>query len=241
MNLIIDRGNTLVKVAVYEGHELIFVYRAPKVNDETIQNLFNVFTIDKSILSSVAEVSFSEEWLADHSDFIKMSHVTQIPFKNLYATPETLGRDRIAAVTAAITEFPNRNLLVIDTGTCLTIDFVNAQTEYLGGNISPGPRLRYEGMHHGTSALPLVEAPNTFHLIGTSTETALQSGGYGGCIAEIIGWIALAREQFEDLIVVLSGGDAEAFATSIKNEIFVRPDLILRGLNEILQFNANKT
>lgn len=238
MNLIIDRGNTFVKIAVFDGEQLAFLSRQKSASDEFLQKIISAFGIKNIILSAVADIHFSIEALKAKCTFIELSHKTPVPFVNHYATPETLGRDRIAAVAGAMSAFPNRALLIIDTGTCIKTEFVDAAGNYLGGNISPGPALRYRAMHEGTAALPLVDLPVQWAWIGTSTETALQNGGFAACIAEIMGWIAVARERFGDPVVVLSGGDAEAFATSLKNEIFVRPDLVLSGLNKILELNV---
>lgn len=238
MNLIIDRGNTLVKLAVFDGDDLIFVFRERQVTNQKLETVINSFGVKHVIVSSVAPVAFDEHVFSSVDTFIELTHETPIPFQNLYRTPETLGRDRIAAVAGAVSEFPGRPLLVIDTGTCIKTEFINGQGVYLGGNISPGPILRYRAMHEGTSALPLVDIPTTWKWIGVSTETALQNGGFAASIAEIRGWIAIARERFDDPVVVLSGGDAESFATWLKNEIFVRPDLVLSGLNKILQLNV---
>jgi type III pantothenate kinase len=240
MNLIIDRGNTFVKWALFEGDAMRFKFKAKSVDQAALDALFDLYDIEHCILSATANFDFSEEILSSKTDLIKLDHLTRLPFVNLYSTPETLGRDRMAAVAAARVEWPNRDVLIIDTGTCITIDFINQLGQYLGGNISPGPELRFKAMHEGTAFLPLVERPDDFSLIGESTVSALQNGGFAGCVAEIKGWIELTREQFEDPIVVLSGGDATAFATSFKNEIFVRPDLVLTGLNEILKFNVEK-
>ncbi len=238
MNVVIDRGNTLVKLAVFDEEHMVFFYRSKKLTDDKILQTLSKYPIDSGIVSNVANVSFSEDPFFELDHYISLGHETNLPFVNKYATPETLGRDRMAAVAGAIAEFPNRNLLVIDTGTCLTIDFVNQRGEYLGGNISPGPEIRFQGMHDGTANLPRVQWKDQESIIGSSTESALQLGGFVGCAAEIMGWMTLAREQMDEIIVVLSGGDAQAFATSIKNEIFVRPDLVLTGLNQILLFNV---
>ena len=238
MDLVIDRGNTFVKWAVFEDQDMRFFSRARMLSDERINSIFNLFPIENSIVSAVSHLGFSEDQLNTASRYFRLDHQTPLPFVNTYETPSTLGRDRIAAVAGAQAEWPDRNLLVLDTGTCLTIDFLRADGQYLGGNISPGPELRFTAMHEGTANLPLVSRPADFMTIGKTTEEALQNGGYAGIIAEIAGWILFAKEQFEDPVVVISGGDATSFATSIKNEIFVRPDLVLTGLHTILRFNV---
>ena len=240
MNLIIDRGNTFVKWALFEGDTMRFKYRGRILTDEMLKEFAKLYPIENIILSSVRGINFSEKTLEAMGHYIRLDHHTHVPFVNEYQTPATLGRDRIAIVAGVMAEWPRRNALIIDTGTCITFDWITDKGVYLGGNISPGPELRYKTMNENTGALPLVDRSDAFRLIGTSTETALQNGGFGGCIAEIIGWIELGRERFADSIVVISGGDADSFATSIKNEIFVRPDLVLTGLNEIVKLNVNK-
>ena len=131
--------------------------------------------------------------------------------------------------------------MIIDTGTCIKIDYLDKAGNYLGGNICPGPELRYYAMNEHTDALPKVDRNHDgFRLIGRNTKEAIQNGGLSACIVEIEGWIARAKEQFEDLHVVISGGDAVLFAEYMKKRIFVREDLVMLGLKEILEFNAEQ-
>jgi type III pantothenate kinase len=241
LDLIIDRGNTRIKWCVYDGNQAIEAGAKGYLTDDEIQNLLIHFKVDRAIVSTVAGLHFSLNRLFKLDSIIWLSAQTPLPYKNNYETPETLGKDRLAAVAGAQALWPDKNLMVIDTGTCITIDFLDNNGNYLGGNICPGPELRYYAMNEHTDALPLVER-NTdgFNLIGQNTTEALQNGGISACVVELEGWIDRSREQFEDLHVVISGGDAQQFAENMKKRIFVREDLVMLGLKEILNFNANQ-
>ena len=89
-----------------------------------------------------------------------------MPFKTLYKTPKTLGADRLALVAGAVFGFPNKSVLIIDVGTCITFDFVDSKKKYLGGSISPGLQMRLNALSNQTSALPLVRLSEPQDLIG---------------------------------------------------------------------------
>ena len=148
-----------------------------------------------------------------------------------------MGRDRIAGVAGAQVLFPNRSCLVIDIGTCVTFDVIDAKGMYLGGNISPGVELRLKAMSTFTARLPLVKRGKLGKLIGNSTTSALQLGATSGTLHEIQNFINEARALYKGLNVILTGGDAHFFAEQLKTKIFVNPNLVLIGLNKILEIN----
>jgi type III pantothenate kinase len=166
-----------------------------------------------------------------------LDHHTKIPVKNKYDTPETLGKDRIAAVSAAYKLFTKNNHLVIDIGTCMTLDFVTKAGNYLGGNISPGVNLRLRAMHEFTSSLPLVKFDKTKKLLGKSTNEAIKNGAVYGITTEIESYIRRLEIKYDNINVILTGGDATFFGELIDYQIFVDPNLVLKGLNEILKIN----
>ena len=146
MNLVIDIGNSKVKVAVFELDTIITtaVFDEIYFLDE-VKRISNQYAIELSIVSSVKDIN--EEYLEELQKLpflITLNSDTQLPFKNLYATPSTLGNDRIALAAAAASIYHSQNSLVIDAGTCITYDFINAKNEYLGGAISPGIAMRYK-------------------------------------------------------------------------------------------------
>lgn len=170
--------------------------------------------------------------------FVHFDHTSQIPVRIGYHTPHTLGLDRIAAVVGASMECPGRPVLIVDAGTCVTYDLLTADGTFVGGNIAPGIRLRLLAMHEHTGKLPLVSDSGEIPEIGFSTETAMRAGATLGVAYEIEGYMARLNEIYPDLFVFLTGGDALKLAAKIKSRIFVNENLVLTGLNRILQENA---
>ena len=170
---------------------------------------------------------------------MELTTETALPFKNQYSTPQTLGKDRLAAVAGAHALFPGDNCLVVDCGTCIKYDMLTADGIYLGGNIAPGAQMRIKAMHHFTAKLPEVPMQMPDDVIGYSTETALQNGALRGASLEIAGFVKLFEEKYTSLRVVLTGGDAIFFKPFLTFSIdSIVPDLTLHGLNSILIFNT---
>jgi type III pantothenate kinase len=164
-----------------------------------------------------------------------LTHETPLPIKNLYATPQTLGCDRLAAVVGAAHLYPNQNLLVIDAGTAITYELLSAKGEYLGGNISPGISLRFKALHHYTGKLPLCERADSYAPVGTDTQSAIAAGVLNGVLYEVQANVEQFSLKIPNLIAILTGGDADFFANRLKKPIFVVCDLVLIGLNRILE------
>ena len=240
MNLVIDQGNTLVKLAVYSDGELISHFSEKELNLDILRKIFIEFpAVKRTILSSVG--IFGEEiprFLNSISYFIKLDSKTPLPIINKYSTKDTLGYDRIANAVGAHTIYPSANVLVIDAGTAITFDLITAQGEFFGGNISPGLNLRFKSLNQFTKKLPLVEKQDDFELIGTSTKGAILSGVMNAVIFEVDGYISELKMKFPDIKIVLTGGDINYFVKKLKNTIFVDSNLNLSGLNQILEFNA---
>ena len=242
MNLIIDAGNTRVKVAVFEKNTLINVVSVEReVFLSEIEKKIKKYKIEDGILSSVSFIS--EKMIQTLQNLINLtvlSSLTNVPFINLYETPKTLGVDRIALVTGAVIKYSKKNVLVIDAGTCITYDFVNAQLEYLGGAISPGIEMKYKALHNYTNKLPVLEKKVPKNFIGNNTNESIHSGVVNGVIAELDGVINQYKKKYSDLTVVLTGGDTNFLAKQLKSSIFANQNFLLDGLNEILIFNKDK-
>jgi type III pantothenate kinase len=240
MNLIVDVGNTYVKLAVFSENTLSWQQKLdPEDFPKAVKKVFKKYPdIQSAIISSVGK--FDQKYISVLSVFVEvhlLSHSTEIPFKNSYATPQTLGMDRIALATAAFYHNPDANTLVIDAGTCITYDMINDYGEYLGGAISPGLHMRYSALHEYTSKLPLLE-PKDFHdIIGNSTNASIHSGVLNGICREIDGVIDQYQSRFEDLTVILTGGDAQILSKRLKNTIFAHSNFLLKGLNYLLEYN----
>ncbi len=240
MNLTIDIGNSRTKLGVFDGETLIErpVLKKPKINE--IQQIIDIHGVERVILSTVAlQPHELGNFLREKLFYLELETKTPLPIRNEYKTPETLGKDRIAAAVGAWHIFPNQNLVVIDAGTCITIDFVHHSGVFMGGTITPGISLRYKAMHHFTSRLPLVKRQRLDEFIGYSTETCMRVGAQMGATLEIEGFISRYEKEFGEIRVIITGGDADYFVNELKSEIFARPNLVLTGLNEILKYNSD--
>ncbi|MFV9551879.1 type III pantothenate kinase [Algibacter sp. PT7-4] len=242
MNLIIDVGNSFVKLAVFKNNELC--YKKSVKIDEVINGIKDINkknTIHKAIISSVGRLKKKEiKEIEGLFNTTILNANTNIPFKNLYKTPKTLGVDRIALVCASIREFSSKNVLIIDAGTCITYDFINNKNEYLGGAISPGIRTRYKSLNNLTANLPLLNTTMPKNIIGDSTNESIHSGVVFGVLNEIEGIIQSYKLKYSDLTVILTGGDTKFLSKQLKSSIFANPNFLLEGLNFILQFNSNE-
>jgi type III pantothenate kinase len=243
MNLIIDVGNTFIKLAIFSGGEIQYK-RSSHIKD--FINYLNQISkeypkIDRCIISSVGRPTVAEISAAKKiAPVFVLSHEVTLPFRNQYATWETLGVDRIALVSAAASQFPEKNVLVIDTGSCITYDFLSAENIYLGGAISPGIEMRYKAMHTFTANLPLLEPKIPKNTVGDSTNNSMHIGVIQGVANELNGFIDEYIENFGNLTVILTGGDAHFLRDSIKNDIFANYNFLLEGLNYILEINKDK-
>lgn len=239
MKLIIDIGNTRVKVALFENKELrhFFVFDTTEALLES--QIIEKYGIRSAILGSVVnEIADFIEQLRQRLELLLFDSQTAIPIKNLYKSAHTLGSDRLAAAIGANAICRDQDVLVVDAGTCIKYNYITSNNEYIGGGISPGLQMRFRAMNTFTSRLPLLQADESYkELIGTNSDESIRSGAQLGAVAEIDGIIEQYRSRFNNLKVFLTGGDTDFFAKRLKNRIFADPDLILKGLNEILDYN----
>lgn len=242
MNLVIDAGNTLVKLAVFEQQQLIFNQNI-RLKDfiSEIPKVFEKFPdIQQAMLSSVTHWEIDDSlWLPPGCELLHLNQHTNLPFNNKYGTPHTLGKDRIALAAATFFAYPKTNALIIDAGTCITYDMLTAKGEYLGGAISPGLQMRYKALNAQTANLPLLSPKTPDNLIGDSTENSIHSGVVKGISCEIDGLIDQYKTRFQDLTVILTGGDAHFLSKQLKNTIFAHSNFLLQGLNFLLDYNKS--
>ena len=240
MNLVIDVGNTFIKLGVFDNQQLKLKKTCIKTDfSHVLDEIAESYPeIKHTLVASVGNLSEDlMKKLQQQYTLLYLDEQTVIPFKNKYSTPQTLGVDRIAVISAAAQQFPRKNVLVIDAGTCITYDFISSENEYFGGAISPGIVLRYQALHSFTEKLPLLNAHIPKTLIGNSTDSSIHSGVVNGVLYEIDGFIENYKNEFADLTVILTGGDAHFLRDSIKNDIFANSNFLLEGLNHILEFN----
>jgi len=240
MNLCIDRGNSSTKIAIFKGDEMVeSLVQQPEAED--FMKIIRQYNIQNCVLSDVrgSKVEQLDEIMQVLKVFIELDHNVKVPVKVEYETPETLGKDRLAVVIGAHFELPDKDLLVIDAGTAITYDFITADGTYKGGNIAPGLNMRAKALHEFTGKLPFVlPDESTIDFPGKNTRSAIQSGVLYGLVHEIDGYIDMLMLKYPNLSVFLTGGSVEILENRLKNRIFARKNLVLTGLNQILEYNS---
>ncbi len=239
MILAIDIGNSRIKAAVFEEYNFLDVFIFLKKDLQiNLQNILithpKIKNIVVSAVSDLEKESFSSFEKSVKIHFV--SHKDKFPFQNQYATPETLGIDRMVLAAGATLQFPKQNRLVIDAGTCITYDYIDENDNYLGGAISPGLQLRYQSLHDYTAKLPLLSLNAPENRIGTSTLESIHSGVVNGLAFEIDGFIDAYKEKYSNFIIILTGGDTEFLANRLKNTIFANSNFLLESLNQTFQY-----
>jgi len=242
MNLCIDQGNSRIKIALFlpdgKMHKS-FIYRQFKLSD--VQRLLSLYEIESSIISSVGNIdpAIINMLSRQCKQFILFDHLTPIPIKNAYDTPETLGQDRLAAAIGANRLFPNENTLIIDAGTAITYDYVDSGGVYQGGNIAPGIKMRLRVLHTMTKRLPQVEVDENqlIPMFGKNTADAITAGVIRGISHEARGYMRYLEERELPYRVILTGGHANFIARYLPQPYVVEKDLVLIGLNSILTYS----
>lgn len=242
LNLVIDIGNTNTKLAVFNAREIIHYQQVEELDDVFLTEVIETYQVKNAAVSSVnSDVKELGDFLNQKVRYIPFSTAVTGKIKNHYETLATLGQDRWAKVMAANGLFPGKNCLMIDAGTCITYDLLTTNSEYFGGSISLGIKMRFEALHHFTERLPFVNWNREEINIpeGTNTNNAIKNGVLKGVINEVEGFIHSANKKNEGLMVVLTGGDADFLNKQLKNSIFAsqiiyEPYLVLKGLNEVI-------
>jgi type III pantothenate kinase len=239
MNLIVDIGNSSTKLAVFDRGKTINVFRSKELSSETLEKKLSPYKIDKAIISSVRKTPDLINYLLTFK--IPLVHIltykSKLPFTIEYETPETLGTDRIAAVAGAYNLFAGSEILVIDAGTAITFDFLSAGI-YKGGNISPGLLMRFKALNKFTGNLPLVSPTGNYSFPGRNTKDAITAGVITGVVYEINEYIRTFEKKHTEFKIILTGGDSGYIKDKIDYKITYMPDIVINGLNYILEYNA---
>lgn len=238
MNLVVDIGNTNVKAALFDGEALYRVFE----NVQALLKWLETHRTSNAILSRTGNVAEPEATLQLKAiPYLIVNHKARLPIKIAYASPATLGADRIAGSVAASALFPGYPVLKIDFGTCITYDVITDDSRYLGGAISPGINMRFKALNQFTAALPLCTWNETALpvLTGDDTQSCIVSGVVNGVWSEVEQIINQYTARYPALQVVVTGGDAPRFVPMLKSKIFARPHLVLEGLNRILNYNIS--
>ncbi len=226
---------------MFEEDEIVLQFHEKELTVNGLEKLFQEYIIQGTIISSVVNRNeVVENWLKEQTFFIQLNYQTPIPIQNDYQTPQTLGNDRIAAAVGAFALYPNENCLIVDAGTCMTYEFIDSKGSYKGGTISPGMTMRFRSMHEFTAKLPLIEKQRLESFIGFNTETSMRTGAQLGLCLEIEGFYKLYQREFGQVRLILTGGDAEIIAQHLEEQAIINREIVLIGLNKILDYNVKK-
>lgn len=241
MKLVLDIGNTLGKLVVYDQEDEVFKtqFELGEMHATLIELFLNFPEITQAILCSVVSIEPQIQlFLKEKTILLKVNSQLKLPFENRYETPETLGADRIGLVATAVFKYPGKNCLVVDAGSCVTYDFISSDGIYRGGAISPGLQMRFKAMHEYTNKLPFVTLKEEFIAIGANTQNSILAGAVNGLVFEIEGWQSSLERTYEDLTLILTGGDAQFLSKRLKNTIFAHSNFLVQGLRQLLDYNT---
>jgi type III pantothenate kinase len=241
MNIVFDIGNTSTKLAIFDGWKKMLSFRTRQFSWDKMLKLCSPYEhqLDKAMVSTVRNTpAFIIDMVTLGIPYVHvLDHNTRLPFKNEYETPEMLGSDRIAAVAGAYYHFPGKKVLIIDAGSAVKYDYLLGNT-YKGGNISPGISMRFKALHRFTGKLPLASTTEKYTSPGRNTMEALTAGVINGLLYEINEYIRTFEKKYKNFKVILTGGDSGYLKEKISHQITYMPDIVIDGLNYILEYNA---
>ena len=239
MNLTLDIGNTQSKLAVFNNSLVVVkTFDSEFIIDEIDDFLLLYPSIKNLIVCSVTDITLNlEKYNFNNVHFVSSS--SNIPFENLYLSKDSLGNDRIALVSSASISYPGKNVLIIDAGSCITYDFINDKNQYLGGAISPGLNMRYKSLNEFTSKLPLVSLESSDKLIANQTIDSINVGVANGVVFEIEGFVRQYLSEYDNLTVILTGGNSDFLSNQLKISIFANQNFLLEGLNNLIKLNIS--
>ena len=227
-------------MAIIDGDKFLEQASCKCLSETVLRDLMARYPmVQRAIVAStaVSTVEVADLLCKCGMEVLEMTSLTPVPIGNDYLSPATLGVDRLAAAVGAVDVLGYKDCLIVDFGTAITIDLVENGV-FRGGNISPGVRTRFRALHDYTSRLPQCEATDEILLLGRTTQQAIEQGVMEGITHEIEGYIRAFSLKNDKLTLIFTGGDANFFVKRIKNAIFAKCDLVLCGLNRILEYNA---
>ncbi len=238
VKIVIDQGNSATKTGFFDQHTLIAFHSIPNDDKQQLLETIKKYKPKRGIISSVANKIDTDMIKSLIPEVIFLDENTKLPFINLYKSRASLGKDRIAAIAGAEEIYPKKNILVIDAGTAITYDLLLKNKQYHGGSISPGLEMRFKALNQFTSGLPLIIEYKGATFPGLTTAESIEAGVINGMIFEIEGYRKLCKEKWGRIYTIITGGNADFFARKLKKPIFVNQNIVLSGLNRILDYNA---
>ncbi len=243
--LTIDQGNSTAKTVVFRADKPVDVQRFDSLRLEDLEKIVARWQPGAIVYCAVGHVDarLVESLRCFRGVYMMVvTHATPLPFAVNYATPATLGLDRVCAAVGAAALYPGKAALVVDAGTAVTLDVVAADGAFMGGNIAPGLRMRLKALHDFTEALPEVEPEGPLPPFGTDTDSAIRAGVVGGLLAEIKHSAAEAKRLYGADLILLTGGDAPMLAKYLNTDthtVEVAETLTAEGLKRIFQYNED--
>lgn len=239
VHLVIDVGNTRTKYAFFEDTELKDVSYETTGLFEDIGKWKEAGTRIHVLFSGSGKLPEGTRLLLNElaDEAIEASPFMPLPLKIGYDTPGTLGFDRIAICVGAMSLIPGTPLLVIDSGTAVTFNYVSAEGVFLGGNISPGLEMRFRSLHQFTARLPEVKPAEDYGGMGTTTEQAIRNGVMNGMLFEAEYYIRNFIAENTRGKVVITGGNSHFWKNRLNLPVLFSPYLGFIGLNSILIFS----
>ena len=234
MNLLIDMGNSRLKWATGDSRQLRVGESVPneQINLSTLLKLWQALTPKCVMIASVTANQHQNTVLEVVQCLWTNIEIKQVRSQaqgfgvtNAYIQPEKLGVDRWLALIAARQRYQTP-VCIVDCGTAITIDLLDANGCHLGGFISAGLTLMKKSLVSGTSAL--CSDNSSYPLIpAKATEAAI----YGGTLYAALGLISQVSANYPDYLLILTGGDAELIAAHLNSKAIINPRLVLHGLN----------
>lgn len=234
-DITIDQGNSSVKIAVWDGTNLLDEETLPRLDAAVLARIVDRHRPARALCCSVTGNGsrITAELGRLGVDARELSVALPLPVEIGYRTPGTLGPDRIAAAVGAWSMFPGEPLLVVDMGTAVTYDVVTADGCYLGGNIAPGVGMRLRALRSFTARLPEVNGYGDTPSFGYDTTTAMRAGAVRGVVAELNYYRSLLPEGTR---VVLTGGWSKHVSSFLDYPVTVDHCLVTKGLLSILLY-----
>ena len=240
MDLVLDVGNTRTKIGLFRAGRLLRWGTLANGDMAALRAMVAGQRIAHVITGSTAAPDpVFTEGLGTLAPVFTLTGSSPSPLRNAYATPHSLGADRVANAVGAMRRFPGRAVLVLDLGTCITYDLCLPDGTYAGGGISPGMRMRARAMNTYSARLPLVEPAEIPTLVGTSTTSALSAGIHFGILGELEGYLRRFRGEYPGLAAVVTGGDAVRFVRGLESGIFALPQLTLEGYHALFEHDRS--
>ncbi len=244
-NILIDRGNTYCKVCISDDGVLSDLQLYRELSEDILESFCDVpegVALNGVYCGVGKEERYAIDFLKRRCDlFISLDAKTPLPIEVKRYDREQIGADRLASAIGAYSlAKTDHEILVIDMGTAITYERISAKGEYLGGNISPGPQTRASSLNQATARLPLLSVEEEWSQWGENTSTAILDGVMQGVLYEIEGYIREMQNNHPNSNIFLTGGYASYFVNKLKSAIFVEPNLIMVGLNRLLEYYEQK-